>query len=90
MVRVDSFTSTENRATFPGKSLIQRRHANIHRIADVNVANVRFRNRNHEPEQIILGKLHDRHRLRARTGSRLHQRSQIRIALGHDAGRTAP
>ncbi len=84
-MRVSSLTSTEKRATLPGKVLIQRRNHHADRVADVNVADVGFRNRNHQTEKIVLGEPHQRHGLRAGTGAGLHQGAQIGEALRDDA-----
>ena len=86
MVRVSSFTSTEKRVTLPGKAPVQRGHRHLDGIADVNVADVGLRHRNHQAEQIVLREPDQRHGLRAGTGAGLHQRAEIGVALRDHAG----
>ena len=52
----------------------------------MNVMDVGFGHRNHQPEKIVLGEPHQRHGLRAGAGARLHQRAEIGEALRHHAG----
>ena len=47
-------TSTENRATLPGKVRFSEGTRTSTRIANADVAHVGFRNRNHQAEQIVL------------------------------------
>ncbi len=84
-MRVSSLTSSENRATFPGQSAVQRRYVHLNGVAGANIANIRLRHWNHQAEVIVLGEAHQRHSLRARTGSSLHQCPQIRVPLRYHA-----
>ena len=69
------------------KSSIQRGHAHVHRLAEVDQRNRGFRHRQRQPKQAVFGKPDHRHGLSLRGRSGLNQGAFIRVSLGHDAGK---
>ncbi len=60
---------------------VQRRHTDIHRIADVNEFHIRLGYGNDQPEHVFFGKPRDRQHIGAGAGTRLNQGAEIREAL---------
>ena len=68
------------------ETAVQRRHLDLHLLADVHGGDGGFRHRQDQAQQAVLGKLDDRHGLRLRGRSSLNHGTGVRVPLGNHPG----